>query len=66
MSHDVSSAPWGVYEKLGPQHGWLKPVIALHLLSGKHWEFKSSSGHGSDRTFFYFNHQGAIAAPTGH
>ena len=66
VSWHVSSAPWDIYEELGPQHRWLKPVITLCLLSSKHGEFKSSSGHGSDRTFFYCNHQGAIATPTGH
>lgn len=65
VSWHVSSAPWGIYEELGPQHSCLKPVITLHL-PGKHGEFRSSSGHGSDRTFFYCNHQGAIATPTGH
>lgn len=66
VSWHVSSAPWGIYEELGPQHRWLKPVIILHLLSGKHRQFKSSSGNGSGRTFFCCNHQGAIATPTGH
>lgn len=39
---------------------------ACNCSTGKHEEFKLSSGHGSSRTFFYCNRQGAIATPTGH
>lgn len=60
------SAPWGMYEEWGPQHRWLGPVILLCLLSGKLGDFRPSLGHGSDRTFCFCNHQGAIATPVGH
>lgn len=60
------SAPWDIYKEWGPQHRWLKPIILLCLLSGKHGHFRSSLGHGSDRTFCFYNHQGAIATPVGH